>query len=77
MDNKTRLRLSVFQANTRLYTCLSIVSVFQANTRLYIDCISFTDFLGCLRSAFSLKISLVLISSGAIANHDVIITIRD
>ena len=59
------------------YTCISIVSVFQANTRLYIDCISFTDFLGCMRSAFSLKISLALISSGAIANHDVIITIRD
>ena len=32
------------------YTCISIVSVFQANTRLYIDCISFTDFLDCLRS---------------------------
>ena len=62
MDNRTRLRLSVFQANTRLYTCISIVSVFQANTRLYIDCISFTDFLDCLRSAFSLKICLVLIS---------------
>ena len=44
------------------YTCISIVSVFQANTRLYIDCISFTDFLDCLRSAFSLKICLVLIS---------------
>ena len=59
------------------YTCISIVSVFQANTQLYIDCISFTDFLDCLRSAFSLKICLVLISSSAIANHDVIITIRD
>ena len=31
----------------------------------------------CLQSAFSLKIRLVLISSSAIANHDVIITIRD
>ena len=31
----------------------------------------------CLQSAFSLKIGLVLISSSAIANHDVIITIRD
>ena len=44
------------------YTCISIVSVFQANTRLYIDCISFTEILDCLRSAFSLKICLVLIS---------------
>ena len=33
--------------------------------------------LDCLKSAFSLKIRLVLISSSAIANHDVIITIRD
>ena len=33
--------------------------------------------LDCLQSAFSLKISLVLMSSSAIANHDVIITIRD
>ena len=31
----------------------------------------------CLQSAFSHKIRLVLISSSAIANHDVIITIRD
>ena len=31
----------------------------------------------CLQSAFSLKIRLVLVSSSAIANHDVIITIRD
>ena len=31
----------------------------------------------CLQSAFSLKICLVLISSSAIANHDVVITIRD
>ena len=30
-----------------------------------------------LQSAFSLKIRLVLISSSSIANHDVIITIRD
>ena len=33
--------------------------------------------LDCLQSAFSLKIRLVFISSSAIANHDVIITIRD
>ena len=33
--------------------------------------------LDCLKFAFSLKIRLVLISSSAIANHDVIITIRD
>ena len=33
--------------------------------------------LDCLQSAFSLKIRLVLISSSSIANHDVIITIRD
>ena len=33
--------------------------------------------LHCLQSVFSLKIRLVLISSSAIANHDVIITIRD
>ena len=33
--------------------------------------------LDCLRSAFSLKICLVLTSSSAIANNDVIITIRD
>ena len=31
----------------------------------------------CLQSSFSLKIRLVLISSSAIANHDVVITIRD
>ena len=31
----------------------------------------------CLQSAFSLKICLVLTSSSAIANHDVIITVRD
>ena len=31
----------------------------------------------CLQSAFSLKICLVLTSSSAIANHDVIIAIRD
>ena len=31
----------------------------------------------CLQSAFSFKICLVLTSSSAIANHDVIITIRD
>ena len=31
----------------------------------------------CLQSAFSLKIHLVLISSSAITNHNVIITIRD
>ena len=31
----------------------------------------------CLQSAFSLKIRLVLISSSAIANHDVVITVRD
>ena len=31
----------------------------------------------CLQSAFSLKICLVLISSSAIANHDVVISIRD
>ena len=31
----------------------------------------------CLQSAFSRKIRLVLISSNAIVNHDVIITIRD
>ena len=33
--------------------------------------------LDCLQSPFSLKIHLVLISSSMIANHDVIITIRD
>ena len=33
--------------------------------------------LDCLQSAFSLKICLVLTSSSAIANNDVIITIRD
>ena len=33
--------------------------------------------LDCLQSAFSLKIRLVLISSSATANHEVIITIRD
>ena len=33
--------------------------------------------LDCLKSVFSLKIRLVLISSSAIANHDVIITTRD
>ena len=33
--------------------------------------------LDCLQSAFSLKIRLVLISSSAIANHDVIFSIRD
>ena len=33
--------------------------------------------LDCLQSAFSLKIRLVLTSSSPIANHDVIITIRD
>ena len=32
--------------------------------------------LDCLQSVFSLKIRLVLISSSAIANHDVIITIE-
>ena len=32
--------------------------------------------LHCLQSVFSLKIRLVLISSSAIANHDVIITIE-
>ena len=31
-------------------------------------------YLDCLQSAFSLKIRQVLISSSAIANHDVIIT---
>ena len=31
----------------------------------------------CLQFAFSLKICLVLISSSAIANHDVVISIRD
>ena len=36
--------------------------------------VQYTD---CLQSAFSLKIRLVLMSSSAIANHDVIITIRD
>ena len=30
----------------------------------------------CLQSVFSLKMRLVLISSSAIANHDVIITIE-
>ena len=35
------------------------------------------DLLDCLQSVFSLKIRLVLISSSAIANHDVIIAIRD
>ena len=30
-----------------------------------------------LQSAFSLKICLVLTSSSAIANHDVVITVRD
>ena len=34
-------------------------------------------FLDCLQSTFSLKIRLVLISSSAIVNHDVIITIRE
>ena len=33
--------------------------------------------LDCLQSAFSLKILLVLISSSAIANPDLVITIRD
>ena len=33
--------------------------------------------LDCLQSAFFLKIGLLLISSSAIANHDVVITIRD
>ena len=35
------------------------------------DCISF-PVVDCLQSAFSLKIRLVLISSSAIANHDVV-----
>ena len=33
------------------------------------------DLLDCLQSVFSLKIRLVLVSSSAIANHDVIIAI--
>ena len=35
------------------------------------------NLLDCLQSAFSLKIRVVLISSSAIANRDVVITIRD
>ena len=47
-----------------VYKCLSLI-------------VGFGFALDCLQSAFSLKICLVLTSSSAIANNDVIITIRD
>ena len=48
--------------NVGVYKCLSLIVGFA---------------LDCLQSAFSLKICLVLTSSSAIANNDIIITIRD
>ena len=42
------------------------LSIFKLRSRTYLD---------CLQSAISLEIRPVLISSSAIANHDVIVTI--
>jgi len=71
------------RSNTRLTEALSVKCTKiikesrKVTKRRFFKSSEEIKLLECLQSAFFLKIRLVLISSSAIANHDVIITVRD
>ena len=68
----TKLRMS-----TPLFVGSCLQVTWWALGQLKEETFASNDNIDCLQSAVSLKIRLVLISSSAIGNHEVVVTIRD